>query len=163
LLACGKCYAQNTRFTTVTIDQPTGHQRYIIHVIEQHPNIQLIPLLNRNRQVQFIDSSGKARRKRIVYRYANEQHEQSDRLLDHPLSDKALTHVIYSQPIQRQGQPISFVRQQTYNDIFWLVVKLISIVRERTSINWPSSSRENGCYSCQIPATGFVPLQDSAI
>jgi hypothetical protein len=29
LLACGKCYAQNTRFTTVIIDKPTGHQRYI--------------------------------------------------------------------------------------------------------------------------------------
>jgi hypothetical protein len=30
LLACGKCYAQNTRFTTVIIDKPTGHQRYVI-------------------------------------------------------------------------------------------------------------------------------------
>jgi hypothetical protein len=27
LLACGKCYAQNTHFTTVIIDKPTGHQR----------------------------------------------------------------------------------------------------------------------------------------
>jgi hypothetical protein len=30
LLTFGKCYAQNTRFTTVIIDKPTGHQRYII-------------------------------------------------------------------------------------------------------------------------------------
>jgi hypothetical protein len=104
LRACGKFYAQNTRFTTVIIDKPTGHQRY---VIEQHPNIQLIPLLNRCRQVQFTDSSGNARRKRIVYRYAT---EQSDRLLDRPLSDKALPHVTYSQPIQQQDQPIPFVR-----------------------------------------------------
>jgi hypothetical protein len=28
LLACGKFYAQNTRFTTVIIDKPTGHERY---------------------------------------------------------------------------------------------------------------------------------------
>jgi hypothetical protein len=30
LLACGKRYAQLTRFTTVIIDKPTGHQRYVI-------------------------------------------------------------------------------------------------------------------------------------
>jgi hypothetical protein len=29
LLACGKCYAQNTRFTNVIIDKPTG-QRSVI-------------------------------------------------------------------------------------------------------------------------------------
>jgi hypothetical protein len=30
LLACGKIYAQNTRFTTVIIDKPTRHQRCIV-------------------------------------------------------------------------------------------------------------------------------------
>jgi hypothetical protein len=30
LLTCGKFYAQNTRFTTVIIGKPTGHQRYVI-------------------------------------------------------------------------------------------------------------------------------------
>jgi hypothetical protein len=44
--------------------------------------------------------------------YAN---EQSDRHLDRPLSNKALPYVTYSQSIQRQGQPISFVGQQTWS------------------------------------------------
>jgi hypothetical protein len=30
LLACGKFYAPNTRFTTVIINKPTGHQRYVL-------------------------------------------------------------------------------------------------------------------------------------
>jgi hypothetical protein len=66
LLACGKFYIRNTHFTTPIIDKPTGHQR---HVIEQHPKIQLIPLLNRYSSQIPTDSSGKARRKRIVYWY----------------------------------------------------------------------------------------------
>jgi hypothetical protein len=50
------------------------------------------------------DSSGKARRKLIVYRYAN---EQPDRLLAHPLSlsDKSIPHVTFNPPFQWQGQP----------------------------------------------------------
>jgi hypothetical protein len=46
-------------------------------------------------QVHFTDSSGKARRKRIVYRYAN---EQSDRLLARPLSDTA--RQTFNPPVQ---------------------------------------------------------------
>jgi hypothetical protein len=49
--------------------------------------------------------------KRIVDRYAI---EHSDKLLDRPLSDKAVPHVTYSLPIQRQCQSISFVWQLTW-------------------------------------------------
>jgi hypothetical protein len=79
-------------------------------------------------QVQFTDSSGKARRKRIVYWYM--LNEQSDRFLARPLSDKALPlpHVTYSQPIQRQGQPCPLLgnRHDQKNDTFRSVVKLSS-------------------------------------
>jgi hypothetical protein len=50
-------------------------------------------------QVQFTVSSGKARRKRIVYRYM--LMNNPIRFLARPLSDKTFPHVTYSQPIQR--------------------------------------------------------------
>jgi hypothetical protein len=71
--------------------------------------------------------------------YAN---EQSDRLLYRPLSDKALPHVTYSQAIQRQGQPILFVRQQTWSEKWhiWVGIVKLSIVRGRTSKNWSNTT-----------------------
>jgi hypothetical protein len=92
-------------------------------------------------QVQFTDSSGKARRKRTVDRqYAN---EQSDTLLDRPLSDKVLPHVTYSQPIQLRSAHILCLATDVIRISPYLgsVVKL-SIFRGRTCINWPSNSRD---------------------
>jgi hypothetical protein len=52
-----------------------------------------------------------------------------------------LPHVTYCQPIQRQSPyPLLGNRRDQKNDIFGSVVKL-SIVRGRTSTNWPSNSR----------------------
>jgi hypothetical protein len=67
LLACGKCYAQNTRFTTVIIDKPDWPSTLRYWITSKDSTDTFIE------QVEFTqiptDSSGKARRKRIVYRY----------------------------------------------------------------------------------------------
>jgi hypothetical protein len=75
------------------------------------------------------DSSGKARRKRILL------------IGTRPLSDKALPHVTYSQPIQLRSAHILCLATDVIRIKPYLgsVVKL-SIVRRRTSINWPSNS-----------------------
>jgi hypothetical protein len=96
----------------VIIDKPTGHQCYVHHRKTSKDSTDTFI-----EQVQFTDSSRKACRKRIVYLSVYmHSNEHSDRLLDRPLSDKTLPHVTYSQPIQRKGQPISFVRQQTWSE-----------------------------------------------
>jgi hypothetical protein len=68
--------------------------------------------------------------------YAN---EQSDTLLDRPLSDKACPHATFSQPTQLRSAHILCLATDVIRIIPYLgsVVKL-SIVRGRTSINWPS-------------------------
>jgi hypothetical protein len=73
------------------------------------------------------DSSGKARRKRILLIYAN---EQSDILFDWPLSDKAHRHVTYTANPLSYGQPISFVWQHTL-PYLGSVVKLYIVRGER--------------------------------
>jgi hypothetical protein len=65
--------------------------------------------------------------------YAN---EQSDRLLDRTLSDKALPHVTYSQPIQWQVQPISFVRQQTWSEELHILRKLQKSDETHQQVEW---------------------------
>jgi hypothetical protein len=90
------------------------------------------------------DSSGKARRKRIVYRYAN---EQSDRLLARPLNDKSLPHSV-TKP----------AHTFCYAEIYVGIVKL-SIVRGRTSINLPSNSRALDMYHfATLDMYHFAPL-----
>jgi hypothetical protein len=69
--------------------------------------------------------------------------EQSDTLSNRPLSDKALPDETYSQPIQLPSAHILCLATDMIRVIPYLgsVVKL-SIVRGRTSITWPSNSRE---------------------
>jgi hypothetical protein len=56
LLACGKCYAQNTRFTTVIIDKPTAW-----------PSTLSYRITSKDSTDTFIEQE--ARKKQIVYRY----------------------------------------------------------------------------------------------
>jgi hypothetical protein len=123
-------FGQNTRFTTAITDWPStfGNRITFKHSIEQ---------------IQFTDSHRffwkGSQKVNIVDRYAN---EQSDTLLERPLSDKTLLYVTYSQPIQLRSAHILCLATDVIRIIPYLgsVVKL-SIIRGRISINWPSNSR----------------------
>jgi hypothetical protein len=101
LLAFGKCYAQNTRFTTVIIDQPTP-STFGNRITFKNSTDTISQL------VQFTDShrffwKGSQKANIVDRLYAN---EQTDTLLDRPLSDKARLHVTYSQPTQLRSAHI---------------------------------------------------------
>jgi hypothetical protein len=136
LLACGKCYAQNTRFTMVIIDNLTGHQRYVIDstdtIIEQ---------------VQFTDSHiffWKGSQKANCWSvYAN---EQSDTLLDRPWMTKRFRTWLTANPFSDKASPYPLFgdRRDQNNAIF-------GVGRGRTSINWPSNSREEEYFGQPFP------------
>jgi hypothetical protein len=90
-------------------------------------------------QVQFTDSSGKARRKRIVYQYM-----QMNNPIDFQTAlwvTKRFCTWLTANPFSDKASPLLGNRRDQKNDRFASVVKL-SIIRGRTSINWPSNNRD---------------------
>jgi hypothetical protein len=81
-------FYHGTRFTTVIIDKPTGHQRYVIDSTDTF--IEQVQV-----QVQFTDSH------RFFWKGSQKANcLLSDRLLARPLSDKSLPHVTFIPPVQ---------------------------------------------------------------